>query len=48
VIEQRIQSLEELGFHRADCEKALKSALFNLDRAADYLVSGSIPEPLSL
>jgi hypothetical protein len=47
-IEERIKKLEDLGFPRADCEKALQSALFNVDRAADYLVNGSIPEPLVL
>jgi hypothetical protein len=45
-IEQRVGRLEELGFPRDDCEKALKAAAFNLDRATDYLLSGKIPEPL--
>jgi Fe2+ transport system protein FeoA len=45
-IEQRVVRLTEFGFLRNDCEKALRAAAFNLDRAIDYLLSGNIPEPL--
>jgi hypothetical protein len=47
-IAERVASLEALGFETALCEKALKAACYNLDRAADYLLSGNVPEPLVL
>jgi hypothetical protein len=47
-IAERVAFLEELGFETALCEKALKAACFNLDRAADYLLLGNVPEPLVL
>jgi hypothetical protein len=43
-IAERIGRLEELGFHRSLCEKALRSAGYEVGRAADFLVSGYIPE----
>jgi Holliday junction resolvasome RuvABC DNA-binding subunit len=46
IIEKRVTALEELGFPRQDCERALRAAQFNMDRATDYLLSGTIPEPL--
>jgi hypothetical protein len=42
-IDERISTLTELGFARSDCERALHAANYNVDRAADFLVSGSIP-----
>jgi hypothetical protein len=46
-IETRVNRLVELGFLQEDVEKALRAAQFNMDRAVDYLTSGSsIPEPL--
>jgi hypothetical protein len=47
VIARRIAQLREFRFPRDDCERALRAAQFNPDRAVDYLLSGSpIPEPL--
>jgi hypothetical protein len=47
VISRRVVQLQELGFPREDCERALRAAQFNTDRAVDYLLSGAaIPEPL--
>jgi hypothetical protein len=48
VIKQRIDRLEELGYPRMDCEKALVAAAYNIDRASDYLVLGVIPKPLMI
>jgi hypothetical protein len=48
VIQQRVNRLVELGYQQADCEKALRAAAFNMDRAVDYLTSGNIPEPLAV
>jgi hypothetical protein len=47
-ISARVNRLVEFGYPREDCERALKAAQFNMDRAVDYLVSGSIPQPLSI
>jgi hypothetical protein len=47
VIARRVAQLQELGFPRDDCERALRAAQFNTDRAVDYLIRGApIPEPL--
>jgi hypothetical protein len=46
-IGQRVSRLEALGYPRGDCEKALRAAAFNLDRAADYLAGGRVPEPFA-
>ena len=40
-----VQNLMEMGFPKTDCEAALEAAFGNADRAADYLLSGHIPEP---
>jgi hypothetical protein len=45
-LEERIHRLEELGFERELCVKALKSASYCIHRAARYLLSGWVPEPL--
>jgi hypothetical protein len=47
-IKKRISQLEKLGYEYSDCEKALRAAAFNMDRATDYLVSGVIPEPFGI
>jgi len=39
MIDNRLNRLMELGFVRNDCEKALKAACFNIDRAVEYLIS---------
>jgi UV excision repair protein RAD23 len=43
-IDGRIDRLADLGFARDQCEIALKTACFNIDRAADYLVAGFVPD----
>jgi hypothetical protein len=48
VIRERIKRLTEMGGSWEDAEKALRAAAFNMDRAADYLASGNIPEPLGI
>ena len=40
----KVSQLMELGYPKYDCECALRSALGNLDRAAEYLLSGVYPE----
>jgi hypothetical protein len=47
-IAARITVLEDLGFPRTDCEKALRASEFNVDRAADCLLRGSVPELLGI
>jgi len=42
-IQQKIGLLTNLGFPRADCERAIRSADFNVDRAVEYLISGVVP-----
>ncbi|OHT04097.1 hypothetical protein TRFO_06386 [Tritrichomonas foetus] len=42
--ESNVQQLMELGYPRTDCEAALKAAFGNPDRAAEYLMTGNIPE----
>ena len=39
-----VQSLIELGFERSECEAALNAAFGNVERAAEYLFSGEIPQ----
>lgn len=41
---KKVEELESLGFGRADCEVALRAAVGNVDRAADFLLSGRIPD----
>lgn len=41
--EMKVQELVTMGFALRDCEDALRAALYNVDRAADYLLSGNIP-----
>lgn len=42
--QEGITQLMELGFGRTDAEAALRAAYGNVDRAAEYLFSGHIPE----
>jgi hypothetical protein len=42
-VHSRVQALLEMGFPREQCERAIEAAGCNVDRAADYLVSGFIP-----
>ncbi|OHT13966.1 Ubiquitin family protein [Tritrichomonas foetus] len=41
---QKVQELAAMGFAEGDCENALRAALGNADRAADFLLSGNIPD----
>jgi UV excision repair protein RAD23 len=41
--ENAINQMENMGFARADAERAMRAAFFNPDRAIEYLLSG-IPE----
>lgn len=34
-----IANMESMGFPRADCERALRAAFFNPDRAVEYLLT---------
>jgi hypothetical protein len=45
--ERDVESLMEMGFPREDCERALRFAFYNLDRASMYLVTKTIPQKLS-
>jgi UV excision repair protein RAD23 len=40
----KIDNLEALGFSRGDCEVALRASHGNVDRAADFLLSGHVPD----
>jgi len=42
---EKVSTLLALGFSKGDCEKALRAAVFNPNRAADFLLTGYIPEP---
>ena len=42
--EEKVKSLISLGFSKSDCEQALRSAVFNSNRAAEFLLSGHIPD----
>jgi UV excision repair protein RAD23 len=39
----RTVNLEAMGFGRQDCEDALRASLGNIDRAAEFLLSGYVP-----
>ena len=41
---QMVKALESLGFDRKMCIKALRASFYNADRAAEYLIEGSIPD----
>ena len=41
--QQRVAQLQQLGFERKLCVKALKAAAFNITRATDYLLENNIP-----
>jgi hypothetical protein len=40
----KVRNLSALGFSQGDCEIALRAAMGNVDRAADYLLSGHTPK----
>ena len=40
----KVQELMSMGFSEGDCVNALRAALGNADRAADFILSGHIPE----
>jgi len=42
--DKKLESLIEMGFIRQQCEKALRAAFYNVDRAAEYLIENKIPE----
>jgi UV excision repair protein RAD23 len=42
--QQKVANLVSMGFSRGDCEVALRASLGNVDRAADFLLSGRVPE----
>jgi UV excision repair protein RAD23 len=42
--DEKIDNLEALGFSRGDCEVALRASHGNVDRAADFLLSGHVPD----
>ena len=41
---RKVNELMDMGFSEADCENALRAAVGNVDRAADFLLSGNIPD----
>lgn len=41
---QKIASLTSMGFSKGDCDAALRASHGNVDRAADFLLSGHIPD----
>lgn len=43
-IDKLVQKLENLGYEHEKCRKALISASYNLERAAEYLIEDRIPE----
>jgi UV excision repair protein RAD23 len=42
--DNKVANLITLGFSRGDCEAALRASMGNVDRAADFLLSGYVPE----
>ncbi|KAH0794950.1 UV excision repair protein Rad23 [Histomonas meleagridis] len=45
---ENVQKLMAMGFSECDCENALRASVGNMDRAADFLLSGYIPEAPNL
>lgn len=43
--QQNVNTLMELGFAKEDCEAALRASHGNCERAAEYLLTGNIPDP---
>lgn len=41
---QALQEMESMGFPRAECERAMRAAYHNPDRAIEYLLNGIPPE----
>lgn len=42
--EQKIEQLQQMGYEYADCRKALRASLYSIESAANYLISGHIPD----
>lgn len=42
--QKKVEELVSMGFKRGDCEVALRAAVGNVDRAADFLLSGNVPD----
>ena len=46
IFQQSVKFLVEMGFEKEQCEKALRASFYNLDRAAEYLIEGNIPDEI--
>ena len=46
--QQNVAKLQSLGFPKNESEYAYRSSFYNLNIAADYLLSGFIPDPISI
>ena len=42
--EQKVKSLEEMGYDYRDCCQALRAAMYSLEMASDFLLAGHIPD----
>ena len=42
--QSKVRSLMDIGFDQKLCERALRASYFNVDRAAEYLIEGQVPE----
>ena len=45
--DKSVETLQSLGFDKELCEKALRASFYSPDRAAEYLISGSLPEEVT-
>ncbi|OHT15909.1 Ubiquitin family protein [Tritrichomonas foetus] len=48
---EKVETLKAMGYDQPECESALRASLYQVELAAEYLVSGNIPEipqPLNL
>lgn len=39
--QEAIANMESMGFERAQCERAMRAAFYNADRAVEYLLNVS-------